>query len=193
MKKKLLEAGNIYGNRIPKHYFMNTGFGQTDAGSGIDPWETGAYDLALLDAGIENFNVIQYTSVLPPESEEVPFKQVKPLIHHGAVLETIMANINGHQGDRLTAGVGRIHVRRIKSGTVIGGFAAEYEGHASLKHAKMILHQSLAGIFQRRYSPKVYEMFGEKFTIRSERVTKKWGTCIAVMGFVSYIYPSIEA
>jgi arginine decarboxylase len=46
-------------------------------------------------ARIENFNILQYTSVLPPEAEEVPYDDVKHLIHHGAALETIMANMNG--------------------------------------------------------------------------------------------------
>ena len=40
-------------------------------GGGTDPWETGAYDLALEEAGIENFNVVAYTSVIPPEATEV--------------------------------------------------------------------------------------------------------------------------
>lgn len=43
--------GVLFGSRIPKHYFMVKGFGQTDQGDGSDPWETGSYDLALEDAG----------------------------------------------------------------------------------------------------------------------------------------------
>lgn len=37
------------------------GFGETDMGGGADPFETGSYDLALEDAGIENFNITTYT------------------------------------------------------------------------------------------------------------------------------------
>lgn len=43
--------GVLFGSRIPKHYFMVKGFGQTEQGDGSDPWETGSYDLALEDAG----------------------------------------------------------------------------------------------------------------------------------------------
>jgi len=43
--------GVLFGSRIPKHYFMVKGFGETDQGDGTDPWETGSYDLALEDAG----------------------------------------------------------------------------------------------------------------------------------------------
>lgn len=35
-------------------------------GGGTDPWETGSYDLALEEAHIEDFNVVAYTSVIPP-------------------------------------------------------------------------------------------------------------------------------
>lgn len=182
----------VVGTRIPQLYFTTTGSGQTDLGSGHDPWETGSYDLALLKAGIENFNIMEYSSVLPPESKEISQQEAKKYYHHGAVLETIMANVNGRQGDQLCAGVGRIQVRRKADGKHIGGFAAEYEGHASAAQAKEILHQSLLGIFNRRYSPTEYEYFDEKFTIEAFTVTKKWGTVLAALSFVSYIHPVLD-
>jgi arginine decarboxylase len=45
------------------------GHNDTNLGPGDDPWETGSYDLALMNASIENFNVLKYTSVLPPNPE----------------------------------------------------------------------------------------------------------------------------
>lgn len=52
MKELVLGGhGVLLGTRIPKHYFMVKGFGETDQGDGSDPWETGSYDLALEDAG----------------------------------------------------------------------------------------------------------------------------------------------
>ena len=38
--------------RIPYQYFVCSGFGQTDSGGGVDPWETGSYDIALEEAGL---------------------------------------------------------------------------------------------------------------------------------------------
>ena len=191
MAKKGAGKRDIFATRIPKCYFMSTGVGDTDLGHGIDPWETGAYDLALLEAQIENFNVLQYTSVIPPEAKEIPIEKAKKFFHHGAALEVIMANINGHQGDHLCAGVGRIHVRRKSDGKVIGGFAAEYEGHAKAAAARKVLHESLMGIFSRRYKSDEYEYFDEKFTIRDCVIKNKWGTVIALMGFVTYIFPEV--
>ncbi len=64
----------VLGTRIPKEYFAATGVGETDLGHGIDPWETGSYDLALEDAGIHNFNIVQYTSVIPQEAIKKTYK-----------------------------------------------------------------------------------------------------------------------
>ena len=50
--------GMLLGSRIPKHYFMVKGFGETDQGDGSDPWETGSYDLALEDAGTKLTNLL---------------------------------------------------------------------------------------------------------------------------------------
>jgi Pyruvoyl-dependent arginine decarboxylase (PvlArgDC) len=66
------------GCRIPKEYFWVIGWGESDVGI-----ETGSYDSALHMAGIENYNVMLYTSVLPPETAELPHL---PDIHHGSVL-----------------------------------------------------------------------------------------------------------
>lgn len=183
--------GLIIGNRIPKDYFVTTGYGETDKGSGIDPWKTGAYDLALKSAQIENFNIVKYTSVLPPEAREWPIHKVKHLFHHGAVLETIMASINGYQYDHLCAGVGRIQVSKKSNQIHIGGFAAEYEGHAPKEKAKEILHDSLMGLFDSRYNPDEYEWFDEKFDITNFDVHKKFGTALAAIGFLTYVYPEI--
>src|SRR5450759_5338376 len=71
------------GCRIPKEYFWVIGWGESDVGI-----ETGSYDAALHMAGIENYNVLLYTSVLPPETVELPHL---PDIHHGSVLEGIIA------------------------------------------------------------------------------------------------------
>jgi arginine decarboxylase len=54
------------GCRIPKQYFWVIGWGESDVGI-----ETGSYDAALHKAGIENYNIMLYTSVLPPEAVEL--------------------------------------------------------------------------------------------------------------------------
>ena len=46
---------------IPRPFFFIRGFGETNEGSGTDPYETGAHDLAMEDAGIHMFNLTTNT------------------------------------------------------------------------------------------------------------------------------------
>ena len=48
----------VFGNRILQYYFVTAGSGDTDIGLGEDPWETGSYDLAMLQANLANFIVV---------------------------------------------------------------------------------------------------------------------------------------
>jgi arginine decarboxylase len=157
--------GLVLGNRIPYEYFVTMGHNDTDLGPGDDPWETGSYDLALMNASIENFNVLKYTSVLPPESRELTLSEARKYFHHGAAIETIMSDLNGVKDDTLCTGVGRIWVRT-PEGVLVGGFAAEYKkkyGNQTVaeeqarEDAKNALRTSLMGEVNRRYNASEYQ------------------------------------
>lgn len=55
------------GTRYPTLGFISGGAGESNDGIPPQPYETFAYDSAPLEAKIENFNVVPYTSVLPPD------------------------------------------------------------------------------------------------------------------------------
>lgn len=55
------------GVRYPTLAFHTGGVGQANDGIPPQPFETFCYDSALMQAKIENFNVVPYTSVLPKE------------------------------------------------------------------------------------------------------------------------------
>lgn len=189
--------GLVLGNRIPYEYFVTMGHNDTDLGPGDDPWETGSYDLALMNASIENFNVLKYTSVLPPESKEINLSEAREYFHHGAAIETIMSDLNGVQGDTLCTGVGRIWVRTL-DGSLVGGFAAEYkkryenqtvpekEARAAAKEA---LHTSLMGEVNRRYNASEYQFSEPTYAIDYLPVEKKYGTSLVALCWVNYIFP----
>lgn len=184
-------VGLITGCRIPKSYFITKGFGETDAGGGVDPWETGSYDLALEDAGIQDFNIMPYTSVMPPESHEIARNEAQSHYSHGAVLEVIMSVIHGVEGDRLSAGVANAQVRKKSNGCIIGGYAAEYKGHAPETKVKETLQADLQHIFDRRYKSDEYELLPPTFTIIVQDVEKGFGTALASICFTSYISPIV--
>jgi hypothetical protein len=103
------------GCRILKEYFWVIGWGDSDVGI-----ETGSYDAALHMAGIENYNVMLYTSVLPPETVELPHL---PDIHHLSVLEGIIAvQHTDKPGTRIAAGLLLAKVHRNSDGSYFGQF-----------------------------------------------------------------------
>ena len=61
----------ILGNRVPCEYFATTWKGESEAGSEGLKYETGSYDAALANAGIEDCNVIEYTSVIPTGAKQI--------------------------------------------------------------------------------------------------------------------------
>jgi len=189
----------VVGNRIPQKYFVTAGAGDTDIGPGEDPWETGSYDLALLQSNIANFNVVAYTSVLPPEAEEISLEEAKKYFHHGAAIEVIMAQQNGVKGDTLTTGIGRIFVRTKGDKKPIGGFAAEYEkvykmekvpDDKAIAEAQEMLKTSLLGEFNRRYDPNKYEYYGITYKTNYLYVESKYGTSLSALAWVTYVYPN---
>ena len=183
-----------FGVRVPTAYVATTGTGQSDEGIEPDPYETFSYDLALQQAGIENFNVVYYTSVLPPEAYEIPLAEAEKYFHHGAVLESIMAKAGGRKGDTVAAGVGRIWARDPVTGKEIGGFAAEYEfiyagKHVSAQQAETDAQKQLTKSLQHELSIRGLEQVGEiSFDITSLQIDKNYGIALAQLGFLNFIY-----
>ena len=187
-------AQTRFGVRVPTAYIATTGTGQSDEGIEPDPYETFSYDLALQQAGIENFNVIYYTSVLPPEAYEIPLAEAKTYFHHGAVLESIMAKAGGRKGDTVAAGVGRIWARDPATGKEIGGFAAEYEfiyagQNIAPEQAEADARKQLTKSLKHELSIRGLEQVGEiSFDITSLQIEKNYGIALAQLGFLNFIY-----
>ena len=187
-------AETSLGVRVPTVYIATTGTGQSDEGLPPDPYETFSYDLALQEAGIENFNVIYYTSVLPLEAREIPLATARKYFHHGAVLESIMAKAGGVKGDTAVAGVGRIWAKDPATGKKIGGFAAEYEfiypkQKVSPKQAEQDAKNQLSKSLLHELTIRSLEQVGEiTFNITSIHIEKKYGIALAQLGFLSFVY-----
>jgi arginine decarboxylase len=174
------------GCRIPREYFWVIGWGESDVGI-----ETGSYDAALHMAGIENFNVVLYTSVLPPETVELPHL---PDIHHGSVLEGIIAvQHTDKPGTRITAGMLLAKVYRNSDGSYLGGFACEYNGNASLEEAQANLREAMQQLFARRYKTKFYRLEFGKLVVRTYTPEKPFGTILVGIGFASYLVPVLKS
>jgi arginine decarboxylase len=116
------------GNRIPRHFFITAGCGESDI-----TVHAGSYHLALKDAGIESYNHIIYSSILPGIAEEVE----KPAAYmHGSVMESIMAVANSHRSQRATAGIILGWLYNRQTGEKHGGIVCEYHGGLTTKKAE---------------------------------------------------------
>ena len=174
------------GCRISKEYFWVIGWGDSDVGI-----ETGSYDAALHMAGIENYNVMLYTSVLPPETVELPHL---PEIHHGSVLEAIIAiQHTDKPGTRITAGLLLAKVHRHSDGSYLGSFACEYAGSGSVEEAEANLRQAMQQLFARRYQARHYQLEFGKSVVRTFTPEKSFGTILVGIGFASYLVPLLNS
>ena len=196
----------ILGNRVPYEYFITTGKGQSAAGSEGLPYETGSYDAALNDAGIQNTNVIEYTSVMPTEAKEISKEEGIKRIQWGEVLECIKAQSNGKKGSKVSAAVMTTTITDPK-GKYLGGFACEYSGSGTRKDAEASLSQSIAGMIKRRGYGNIkgeLQIYkdnktdtgfiihpGKIFVYEHMDVVEEHGTVFAVICFVSYKFPTM--
>jgi arginine decarboxylase len=186
MKSHVAPRYSEIGCRIPKDYFWVIGWGDSDVGI-----ETGSYDAALHMAGIENYNISLYTSVIPPEAVELHHL---PRIHHGSVLEGIIAIQHTEKpGTRITAGLLMAKVHHVSDGSYLGGFACEYAGGGSIDEAEANLHEAMHQLFERRYKSKLYKLEFGKSVVRTFVPEKKFGTILVGIGFASYLVPILES
>ena len=184
----------LLGTRYPTLAFHTGGAGQADDGIPPQPFETFCYDSALTEAKIENFNVVPYTSVLPPElyNNIVPVDKVTKYFKHGAVLEVIIAGngacINDHRA--IATGVG-ICWGKDKEGKLIGGWAAEYveyfptyiNDEIAKGHAEMWLNKSLNHELELRGVEKhsEFQIFHNYVNIKQQ-----FAYCLTALGFLNF-------
>lgn len=175
--------GLVIGNRIPMDYFETTGTGQSDI-----TVHAGSYHLALKDAGIEQFNIMTYSSILPG----IARKTEKPAhIEHGSVVESIMAVCNATKGERATAGIIYGWLYDHANGNKFGGLVCENYGNESEEEVSRRLRASLDELYFNGFSDKY--LLSDIHTItRSFVPEKNYGTALVALCFTSYYYPVIE-
>lgn len=197
----------ILGNRVPYEYFITSGSGESNAGSEGLPYETGSYDQALTKAGIENANIIEYTSVIPTAAKQVSREEGLNRIRWGEVLECIKAQANGEKGKFISSAVMTTDVYD-KKGNFLGGFACEYSGSGTKKEAEKSLEASIDGIIERRnfgktnggaklykdnITDKGYKYHpGKLFVYEGLDVKEQHGTVLTAICFLSYKYPDLS-
>lgn len=95
-------------------------------GTGTGPTEIAAFDQALVQAGVANFNLIYLSSVIPPGSTLVHEEKPTPAAGEwGNKLYVVMAQSRTIQRNQeVWAGIGWIQDAKTKAGLLV-----EHEGH----------------------------------------------------------------
>jgi pyruvoyl-dependent arginine decarboxylase len=197
----------ILGNRVPYEYFITSGSGGSNVGSKGLPYETGSYDEALTKAGIQNANIIEYTSIIPTRAKEIKKEDGLKRIQWGEVLECIKAQANGGKGEFISSAVMTTDVYD-PNGNFLGGFACEYSGNGTRKEAEKSLEASIDGIIERRnfgvtkgrgklyqdnITDKGYKYHpGKIFVYEGLDIKEHHGTVLTAICFVSHKYPQLS-
>ena len=187
----------LVGNRIPFEYFLTKGVGESSI-----TVHAGSLDGAMQNAGIENYNILKYTSIMPGIAKEVPRPKRdvfevnykgKAKIVHGSVCEAIMAQADSIIDERATAGlvIGWIYDK--ETNKRYGGLVAEYSGKEEEEDAANNLEQMMKRMARHRLEDrKNLELRDVKITTASIVPKKKHGTAIVGIGFLSYVIPKLK-
>ena len=147
-----------------------------------------------MEAKIQYFNIVPYTSVLPKAcyGNIVDVDQVKDQFVHGAVLEVIIAG-NGariEEHKAIATGVG-ICWGKDSKGELIGGWAAEYveyfdtpiDDDIAKSHCEMWLNKSLNHELSLRGVEKhsEFQIFHNFINI-----TQPFAYCLTALGFLNF-------
>src|SRR3989338_8568195 len=179
------ELAIIVGNRIPRSFFWTSGIGESDI-----TIHAGSYHLALKEAGIERYNVMVYSSIMPSIAIETAKPRYDEVVH-GSVLESIMAVSSGKKGERTTAAIIYGWLFNKKTGEKYGGLVAEYSGHDEEEAARESLRQSLRELYENGFSED-FDLRGIRMESRSLVPKKKFGTALVAIGFKDYVFPIVR-
>lgn len=81
---------------IPKYFFLTKGVGKHKE-------KLQSFELALRDAGIEHCNLVNVSSIVPPDCKLVPRNRGLKMLHPGEITFVVLARIATNEPNRLLA------------------------------------------------------------------------------------------
>lgn len=146
------------------------------SGKGISKTSTlNAFDLALVEARIDQCNLVPVSSILPPNATPVDYARIPA----GSITFCVLARTDGMQGNSIGAGLAwaMCEGREIKER--FGIVAEEHVKHANEEKIKKTLHDKLTEMASAR-NMEIIEHKTETVTIN--KIPKKHkGTVIAAL------------
>ena len=173
------------GNLIPETFFVAKGSGESDLEK-----HAGSYHMALFDAGIADFNIMTYSSVLPATARLVTMDEVD-LPPFGSELKTIMAVSHGYQDEFVSAGV--VYAWMYKDENFdekAGGLVCEVSGRYRIEELEARLIRVINDLHQKTY--RRFYLGDLNFVTEGITIEKRYGTALAALCFTDFIMPEIK-
>jgi arginine decarboxylase len=102
---------------LPKKIFFTKGVGR-------DSTQLGAFEQALRDAGIEKFNLVRVSSIIPPNCKIITKEEGLKHLKAGSIVFLVLSRIESNEPNRLiTASIGAAIPKNKKN----YGYLSEYE------------------------------------------------------------------
>ena len=152
--------------RVPEGFCVTSGKGVNKIS------ELNAFDLALLDAGIAEYNLVRVSSVLSSGIRKLDSLDLP----RGAVLHCVLAQMNGDEGETISAGIAYAFRR---DGD--GGYVAEGHGHMAADPMREILEWRMGEMAIHReaeFGPIEYHI--EELSVPMDH----YGACVAALALV---------
>jgi arginine decarboxylase len=181
----VMTAGNLIGNMIPNNFFVAKGSGESDLEK-----HAGSYHMALYDAGIADFNIMSYSSVIPATARLVTPDEID-LPPFGSELKTIMSVSHGYQDEFVSAGIVYAWMYRDEDfDDKVGGLVCEVSGRYRIEELESRLIRVINDLHQKTYGK--YYLGDMNFITEGITIEQRYGTAVAALCFVNFLVTPAE-
>ena len=171
-------------NLIPNEFFISKGFA-------VDNLELhpGAYHFALREAGIDGYNIITYSSVLPANAKLVTLDEID-LPPHGSEMKCIQACMYGEFGQHISAGIAYAWLYKDEEFTQkYGGLVTEVKGHYTIEILEERLYQVINNLYEGTYKKDGLFMGEPNIITQGGDIPNdvRYGCALVSMCFINYL------
>ena len=167
------------GNLIPYTFFVTKGSGDSDLEK-----HAGSYHMALHDAGIADYNIMTYSSVIPGTARLITIDEVD-LPPFGSELKTIMAVSHGYQDEFISAGIVYAWMYHDDNfDEKVGGLVCEVSGRYRIEELEARLIRVINDLHQRTY--RKFYLGDLNFITEGMTIEQRYGTAIAALCFIDF-------
>ena len=171
-------------NLLPNEFFITKGVG-------YDSLEKhgGCYHLALYDAGIESYNIMTYSSVLPANARLITLDEID-LPPHGAEMKCIQSVAYGEYGQHISAGIVYAWLYEDENfDKKYGGLVVEINGFYSIEVLEERLTLAISSLYERTYKDKGLYLGELNITTQGTDVPNdvRFGCCLVSLCFINYL------